>query len=51
MKCNHCRKEVNEKEVIRVYGRMITEYGCCTPDCYTKAMTGEPPLEESKVQN
>lgn len=46
MKCSFCKKEVNEQEVERVYGRYITEYGCCSAECYTKLMTGETPLPE-----
>lgn len=46
MKCNFCKKTVDEKEVERVYGRYIAEYGCCSAQCYTKIMTGETPVEE-----
>lgn len=47
MKCNYCRREFNEKEVAKRHGtRHFVEYGCCSEDCYTKIMTGQPPLEE-----
>lgn len=51
MKCNFCKKIVDVKEVERVYGRMITEYGCCSSECYTKIMTGETPIGGYESQN
>lgn len=50
MKCNFCKKIVDEKEVIKKFGRYITEWGCCSTDCYTRIMTGETPVEEPKEE-
>jgi len=42
-KCTQCGKDYDEKEVERIYGGNITMYGCYTPQCYTKKLTGEAP--------
>lgn len=47
MKCNHCHKEYTYQSIQKQYGTTYyAEYGVCSEECYTKYMTGEPPLEE-----
>jgi hypothetical protein len=49
MKCNYCKKEFDSKLVAKRYGTYhYVDYGCCSENCYTKIMSGEPPLEEPK---
>lgn len=48
MNCKFCKKEVDEKEVQRVYGKYFSDYGCCSPQCYTKILIGEKPENNEK---
>lgn len=49
MTCNHCRQEYNYQSVQIKYGTThFAEYGVCSESCYTKLLTGEPPLEDSE---
>jgi hypothetical protein len=39
MKCKVCGKEVDKKEVKRVYTEMVADFGCCSAGCYTQAIS------------
>jgi len=43
MKCNWCSRDYTREEIKRQYGtEHFADYGCCSEQCYTNAMTGVP---------
>jgi hypothetical protein len=48
--CRVCSKQFNVKEIIRVYGEMLVNYRCCSPQCYTNFLNSQKTPAELKAQ-